>query len=188
MEKIDECKRRHPEWFTRKGRRVAVSVKASVEVDDESRQAFAQNAVELHDMRRKGQNNISTFITSHLASDPSIAISANMRTFTERKTGLLLTLVSLHIRRGSARDLDRDLAYRQHLADLAEAGGKPLSKQSGLCANPGCPAAGNDGLRLKTCAGCGRLRYCSKGCQTDHWKQGHRHECKERIGNYEENV
>ena len=31
---------------------------------------------------------------------------------------------------------------------------------------------------LKRCTGCWKLSYCSKECQTEHWKKVHRHHCR----------
>ncbi|KAH9873928.1 hypothetical protein IAQ61_004555 [Plenodomus lingam] len=32
--------------------------------------------------------------------------------------------------------------------------------------------------RVSKCAGCQRIRYCSKNCQKEAWSRGHKHECK----------
>jgi hypothetical protein len=32
-------------------------------------------------------------------------------------------------------------------------------------------------IKLKACAGCNYLWYCSKACQKVHWKAGHRQDC-----------
>jgi SET and MYND domain-containing protein len=31
---------------------------------------------------------------------------------------------------------------------------------------------------VKECVGCKQAKYCGKGCQTSHWKAGHKTECK----------
>ncbi|GLC71935.1 hypothetical protein PLESTF_001182800 [Pleodorina starrii] len=49
------------------------------------------------------------------------------------------------------------------------------------CDYPGCVNLAGDseaGLGLAGCAGCGgRVRYCSRDCQTAHWKAGHKAAC-----------
>ncbi|GLC48612.1 hypothetical protein PLESTB_000117000 [Pleodorina starrii] len=49
------------------------------------------------------------------------------------------------------------------------------------CDYPGCVNLDGDseaGLGLAGCAGCGgRVRYCSRDCQTAHWKAGHKAAC-----------
>ncbi|KAF2187202.1 SET domain-containing protein [Zopfia rhizophila CBS 207.26] len=35
-----------------------------------------------------------------------------------------------------------------------------------------------EGIKVQTCAGCKRFRYCSKQCQKEAWNRGHKHECK----------
>ena len=41
-----------------------------------------------------------------------------------------------------------------------------------------CFVCGQGGAR-SFCSGCKSVRYCSKYCQTEHWRMGHRAECKE---------
>ncbi|GLC43617.1 hypothetical protein PLESTM_001496300 [Pleodorina starrii] len=48
------------------------------------------------------------------------------------------------------------------------------------CANPACVNLEGDseaGLRLAACGRCGAAWYCCRGCQTAHWRTGHRAEC-----------
>ncbi|KAG2433447.1 hypothetical protein HXX76_008504 [Chlamydomonas incerta] len=48
------------------------------------------------------------------------------------------------------------------------------------CANPRCTnlAGRSDAeLPLQACAGCGAVRYCSRACQTAHWRAGHKEAC-----------
>ncbi|KAK7178981.1 hypothetical protein DPSP01_008207 [Paraphaeosphaeria sporulosa] len=35
-----------------------------------------------------------------------------------------------------------------------------------------------EGVTVQMCAGCKRFRYCSKACQKEAWKRGHKYECK----------
>ena len=42
------------------------------------------------------------------------------------------------------------------------------------CAMCGCA----DKKQLKVCANCKAFQYCSKKCQVDHWKAGHKVDCK----------
>ena len=57
--------------------------------------------------------------------------------------------------------------------------GRPL-----WCCNPGCTnLSGPSELQLKTLAcggGCG-VRYCSRECQVQGWRLGHRHSCGEIV-------
>ena len=45
-----------------------------------------------------------------------------------------------------------------------------------------CGACGKEpsatGKRLQVCAGCRSVSYCSKQCQREHWKNGHKAECE----------
>jgi len=36
-----------------------------------------------------------------------------------------------------------------------------------------------DTVKLKACSGCGVTRYCSRECQIEHWKVGHKKVCKQ---------
>jgi hypothetical protein len=47
------------------------------------------------------------------------------------------------------------------------------------CANCGVAKKGADGADImnKTCSGCGAKAYCSRDCQKEHWKKGHKHTC-----------
>ncbi|KAG2498144.1 hypothetical protein HYH03_003902 [Edaphochlamys debaryana] len=49
------------------------------------------------------------------------------------------------------------------------------------CGNPGClnfSERCEAELRLKQCGGCKAVRYCGEGCQSAHWRSGHKAECK----------
>lgn len=50
---------------------------------------------------------------------------------------------------------------------------------AGECYNPYCknPKSSSNGADLSTCAGCKKVRYCSKDCQKQHWKD-HKLYCK----------
>ncbi|KZV60333.1 hypothetical protein PENSPDRAFT_694351 [Peniophora sp. CONT] len=60
--------------------------------------------------------------------------------------------------------------------------------QTPLHTHPGCDfckqmrrCVGPDGsMKLSRCKQCGISQYCSKDCQTNGWKSGHKLECKER--------
>jgi hypothetical protein len=45
-----------------------------------------------------------------------------------------------------------------------------------VCANCGQPS--RDNKQLKACARCKAFHYCSKKCQVEHWKAGHKVDCK----------
>jgi hypothetical protein len=55
--------------------------------------------------------------------------------------------------------------------------GTGISDYIGSCAM--CEKAGSPSARLKDCAGCGLVRYCSKACQVKHWRE-HNHK---QVGN-----
>ena len=58
-----------------------------------------------------------------------------------------------------------------------------------ICANPDCwkplialalqPPAGAALCPLQLCGRCGAAAYCSRACQTAHWRQGHKEACAE---------
>lgn len=45
-----------------------------------------------------------------------------------------------------------------------------------LCAN--CLKTEDELASLKLCSGCGTVKYCSRTCQVDHWKGGHKNRCR----------
>jgi len=55
------------------------------------------------------------------------------------------------------------------------------------CSNPECAhefIGFNTGIKMQECSGCRNTRYCSKACQKQHWKHGHKLQCQkiqERI-------
>ena len=70
--------------------------------------------------------------------------------------------------------------FRSLPPEQQEDWGRPL-----WCCNPGCTnLSGPSELQLKTYAcggGCG-VRYCSRECQVQGWRLGHRHSCAEIVG------
>ena len=44
------------------------------------------------------------------------------------------------------------------------------------CAN--CGNKSREKQKFKACARCGAFHYCSKKCQVEHWKAGHKVDCK----------
>ncbi|KXZ50026.1 hypothetical protein GPECTOR_18g179 [Gonium pectorale] len=55
----------------------------------------------------------------------------------------------------------------------------------GRCANPACANLEGDSeadLTLKACAGCGAAGYCSRPCQLEHWRAGHKEACGRARG------
>ncbi|PNH04181.1 hypothetical protein TSOC_009687 [Tetrabaena socialis] len=54
-----------------------------------------------------------------------------------------------------------------------------------LCANPCCTdysGPSEAGLRLRPCAACHAVRYCSEACQRQHWRAAHKRECGQLSG------
>jgi TPR repeat protein len=41
-----------------------------------------------------------------------------------------------------------------------------------------CRKQASDDVVLKRCSGCKAVGYCSKSCQSEHWKLGHKIDCK----------
>ncbi|KAG2499189.1 hypothetical protein HYH03_002770 [Edaphochlamys debaryana] len=59
---------------------------------------------------------------------------------------------------------------------------RPSQARSALptCANPACTSLDGDseaGVRLQKCGGCGRVEYCCRECQKEHWRAGHKAAC-----------
>jgi len=46
-----------------------------------------------------------------------------------------------------------------------------------LCSN--CQSPEGQALKHKICSACKQAFYCSVDCQRNHWKSGHKVECKE---------
>ncbi|KAL4457483.1 hypothetical protein ABPG75_012348 [Micractinium tetrahymenae] len=42
-----------------------------------------------------------------------------------------------------------------------------------------CDGCGRPAMVLHACSGCRRAEYCDKRCQVEHWRAGHRRECKQ---------
>ena len=51
--------------------------------------------------------------------------------------------------------------------------------ETNKCFNPLCHCMDNEDKRFKSCSNCRSTKYCSKECQTAHWKNGHKLECKD---------
>ncbi|KXZ47676.1 hypothetical protein GPECTOR_33g558 [Gonium pectorale] len=52
------------------------------------------------------------------------------------------------------------------------------------CANPECVNLEGDSeadLKLLACGRCGAVGYCCRGCQTAHWKSGHKEACRSGV-------
>lgn len=49
--------------------------------------------------------------------------------------------------------------------------------ESNKCCNPSCDATETDGALFQVCSRCKHVKYCSKECQTNHWKSGHKKDC-----------
>ncbi|KAG2493070.1 hypothetical protein HYH03_008733 [Edaphochlamys debaryana] len=63
-------------------------------------------------------------------------------------------------------------------ADVLEAA---LASTVKLCSNPLCArfeGACEAEVARKACTGCRRARYCAAECQKEHWREGHKAECK----------
>ncbi|PRW57503.1 putative splicing factor 3A subunit 1 isoform A [Chlorella sorokiniana] len=57
---------------------------------------------------------------------------------------------------------------------MAKLNETPVPRQLHL---PECAACGKHALQLMKCGACKTVAYCSKACQTQHWRAGHKHEC-----------
>lgn len=50
--------------------------------------------------------------------------------------------------------------------------------ETAKCSNPSCTATENEETgRFQVCIVCKHVKYCSKDCQTVHWRAGHKKEC-----------
>ena len=62
------------------------------------------------------------------------------------------------------------------LAQLGGTAASPLDSTAGPAEQPrnccsNCGATSGDGVKLKKCGGCRRVRYCSAECQAAQWEQ-----------------
>lgn len=65
-------------------------------------------------------------------------------------------------------------------SDEARRALKREEKQQRVCAFCGA-VAGQDAPKLKRCANCRLVLYCSPACQRKHWKAGHKAECRGAV-------
>ncbi|CEG67461.1 hypothetical protein RMATCC62417_03889 [Rhizopus microsporus] len=68
-------------------------------------------------------------------------------------------------------EADKEKLIRQ----LAKEGDNSIHKQ---CANPMCEKREEEPGSFKRCGRCQRVAYCSRDCQREHWKTGHKVVCK----------
>lgn len=61
-------------------------------------------------------------------------------------------------------------AFEELVDDILDAGANPLCTSMAGKSEAGTHLGG-------ACARCGRVGYCSKECQTAHWRAGHRAWC-----------
>ncbi|KAI8381339.1 uncharacterized protein BYT42DRAFT_593220 [Radiomyces spectabilis] len=54
----------------------------------------------------------------------------------------------------------------------------PENIKHAICANPACDKKEQNAGDFKRCGQCQRVSYCSRECQKDHWKAGHKVVCK----------
>ncbi|GAB4821133.1 hypothetical protein N2152v2_008179 [Parachlorella kessleri] len=54
----------------------------------------------------------------------------------------------------------------------------PTAEEDAAARKLHCDNCGQLALSAKACGGCRRVFYCSKECQREHWKSGHRKECQ----------
>jgi MYND finger len=52
-----------------------------------------------------------------------------------------------------------------------------LAKTNAVAQLHTCAFCGSEGRDLSLCAGCKKVRYCSKACQKASWKGGHKNDC-----------
>jgi MYND finger/Sel1 repeat len=50
--------------------------------------------------------------------------------------------------------------------------------ESDKCFNPSCGRKDNADTRFQSCSKCKSVKYCSRECQVEHWKNGHKSQCK----------
>jgi hypothetical protein len=68
----------------------------------------------------------------------------------------------------------------QAAAEIRDAGAAVMAEfpVKLCCDNPGCSSMGRLGETWQGCSGCKAAVYCSRECQTAHWKTGHKGVCK----------
>ena len=60
--------------------------------------------------------------------------------------------------------------------DLPHTEAKGDEARAILCGS--CGTTQQEGEKYNQCGGCKKVRYCSKACQREHWRGGHRKACK----------
>lgn len=118
------------------------------------------------------QSLLSAFYEPTLAANPSFA--AQKRRLLEK-----LRSMTTGERPLASRKLQDAVDTALRLAAYAPATQlSPTSTACITCNSPGCSNSSLGNRVLQRCAGCKQMWYCGAACQTKHWDEGHKKECR----------
>ena len=79
-------------------------------------------------------------------------------------------------------DAQATMADGRTAIDASAAGGAPPEQTEYLAAKARCASPGCAGQGIRRCGACREAWYCSRPCQTAHWRGEHKRECSRKFG------
>lgn len=96
------------------------------------------------------------------------------------------TILARHSRSASFEEATAiDMIRRMALLDRSIVSSGPIQParsngkgdQRRICNSPSCTKVEDSAAKFPVCGRCKKVSYCSKECQANHWKQGHKAQC-----------
>jgi hypothetical protein len=117
-----------------------------------------------------GRTEVVDLLKSHVAARTT-SITAPATSTTSGVDSELKSLAAMNIN-----------VYTTPLEDHEVAGGQKFMKEKkhNVCCNPACTTPKTPELKLSKCNKCRCVRYCSRECQTQHWK-AHKVRCQKPM-------